>query len=115
MIHYVNADMYTRAERRAEEARFMADFECDFAVRHAIALNAIARQIDLDYVTMDCAETPDGKLLIFEVGNGMIVHAMDPPELFPYKKTQMDKVFRAFENMLRNASKTGGARASRAA
>jgi len=40
---------------------------------------------------------------------------MDPPELFPYKKTQMDKVFRAFENMLRNASKTGGARASRAA
>jgi hypothetical protein len=115
MIHYVNADMYTRAERRAEEARFMAHFESDFAVRHAVALNAIAKQIDLDYVTMDCAETPDGRLLIFEVGNGMIVHAMDPCELFPYKRTQMDKVFRAFENMLRNASKVRAAVANCAA
>jgi len=115
MIHYVNADMYTRADRRAEEARFMAHFEGDFAVRHAIALNAIANEIDLEYVTMDCAETADGRLLVFEVGNGMIVHAMDPPDLFPYKRTQMDKVFRAFENMLRNASKVRGASANCAA
>ena len=115
MIHYVNADMYTRAERRAEEAWFMEHFDGDFAVRHAIALDAIAKQIDLDYVTMDCAQMPDGRLLVFEVGNGMIVHAMDPPELFPYKRTQMDKVFRAFENMLRNACQARGARTSCAA
>jgi hypothetical protein len=105
MIHYVNADMYINADRRAEEAKFMERFDHDFAVRHATALAAIAQRIGLEYVTLDCAETRDGALLIFEAGNGMIVHAMDPPDLFPYKRIQMDKVFRAFEAMLRNASR----------
>jgi hypothetical protein len=48
---------------------------------------------------------PDGRLLIFEVGNGMIVHAMDHPDLFPYKRPQMDKVFSAFQMMLRRCSR----------
>jgi hypothetical protein len=34
----------------------------------------------------------------------MIVHAMDPPELFPYKLPQMRKVFGAFEAVLRRAA-----------
>jgi hypothetical protein len=104
MIHYLNAGMTESAQKRAEEARFMADFDRDFAVRHQPALAAVAERIGLDYVTMDCAETPDGKLLVFEAGNGMIVHAMDPPDLFPYKRPQMRKVFAAFEAMLRSAS-----------
>jgi hypothetical protein len=106
MIHYLNAGMMENAGKRAEEARFMAEFDRDFAVRHQGALAAIADRIGLDYVTMDCAETPDGKLLVFEAGNGMIVHAMDPPELFPYKAPQMRKVFDAFEAMLRGAGVT---------
>jgi len=84
----------------------MAEFDRDFALRHAGALAGIAERIGLDYVTIDCAETPDGRSLVFEVGNGMIVHAMDPPGLFPYKAPQMRKVFGAFEAMLRNASTT---------
>jgi hypothetical protein len=104
MIHYVNADMYKNAERRAEEAHFMAHFD-DFAIRHDKALRAIAERIGLEYVTMDCAEMPDGRLLIFEVGNGMIVHAMDHPDLFPYKRPQMHKVFSAFQMMLRRCSR----------
>jgi hypothetical protein len=103
MIHYLNAGMMESAAKRAEEARFMAEFDRDFAIRHRAALAAVAERIGLDYVTMDCAETPDGRLLVFEAGNGMIVHAMDPPELFPYKAPQMRKVFGGFEAMLRNA------------
>jgi hypothetical protein len=95
--------MMESAAKRAEEARFMAEFDRDFAVRHRAALAAVADRISLDYVTVDCAETPDGRLLVFEAGNGMIVHAMDPPELFPYKEPQMRKVFGAFEAMLRDA------------
>ena len=34
----------------------------------------------------------------------MIVHSMDPVDLFPYKPPQMDKVFRAFQAMLRKCS-----------
>jgi hypothetical protein len=32
----------------------------------------------------------------------MIVHRMDPPNIFPYKGPQMAKVFGAFEAMLRS-------------
>jgi hypothetical protein len=104
MIHDLNAGMLESAEKRAEEARFMEGFDREFGLRHQGALAAIAERINLDYVTMDCAETQDGRLLIFEVGNGMIVHAMDPPALFPYKAPQMRKVFEAFEAMLRAAA-----------
>jgi hypothetical protein len=101
MINYVNADMKESAEKRAEEARFMANFDRDFAVRHASVLSAIADRVRLDYLPFDCGETRDGKLLLFELGTNMIVHAMDPPDIFPYKRPQMEKVFGAFQAMLR--------------
>jgi hypothetical protein len=112
MIHYLNAGMMESAEKRAEEARFMAEFDDGFALRHREALAGIAERVGLDYVTMDCAETREGRLLVFEVGNGMIVHAMDPPALFPYKAPQMRKVFGAFEAMLRKTSARGGSAAA---
>ena len=101
MIHYLNADMTCSADKRAVEERFMADFDRDFAVRHATALRAIAERADLDYLPFDCGETREGKLLLFETGTNMVVHAMDSPQLFPYKRPQMDKVFGAFQSMLR--------------
>jgi hypothetical protein len=104
MVHYFNAEMTTRAERRAEEARFIADFNEDFSVRHAAALQAIGERLGLDYVPIDCGETADGRLLVFEVGTNMIIHALDPPDLFPYKGEQMQKLFRAFHTMLADAS-----------
>ena len=107
MIHYLNADMMGQASRRAEEARFMATFENDFAVRHATALDSIARRAGLEYLPFDCGETRDGRLLVFETGTNMIVHAMDSPDLFPYKHPQMKKVFAAFETMLRDVCRRG--------
>jgi hypothetical protein len=104
MIHYLNADMTNDPVKRAEEARFMADFDSDFAVRHAAAFKEIASRVQLEYLPIDCGETPDGKLLVFEVGTGMIIHSMDPPDLFPYKRPQMEKVFKAFQTMLQNAA-----------
>ena len=100
MIHYLNAGMRESAEKRAEEARWMADFDDDFARRHASAFAALAERVGLDYVAIDCGETRDGKLLIFEVDVAMIVHAMDPPALFPYKRPAMRKLFEAFRAML---------------
>lgn len=105
MIHYLNADMKTNAARRAEEAQFFATFETDFAIRHEVALEAIAKRTGLQYLPIDCGETPDGKLLVFETGTNMIVHSMDPPDLFPYKRPQMEKVFGAFQSMLRSVSR----------
>ncbi|MBS1210319.1 MAG: hypothetical protein H6R19_2717 [Proteobacteria bacterium] len=99
MIHYVNAGMYENAGKRTEEARFMADFDA-FAQRHRAALEAIHARTHLDYVCIDCAETPDGELLIFEIDHAMVVHAMDPEDLFPYKQTHMRKLQEAMRNFL---------------
>ncbi len=103
MIHYLNAGMTESAEKRAEEAQFMAGFDQGFALRHAPALRAIDERLGLDYVVIDCAETEDGKLLIFELDTGAVVHSMDPVDLFPYKRPQMQKVFAAFRDLLSRA------------
>jgi hypothetical protein len=111
MIHYLNADMLDNGQNRAEEARFMQDFDASFGARHQQALREIARRCGLDYLVMDCGETRDGKLLVFEVGNAMIVHSMDPEQVFPYKASQMKKVFGAFQTMLRRRALAQGASA----
>lgn len=104
MIHYLNAGMTESPEKRKEEERFMADFDTAFAKRHQAAFNSIHDVLDLDYLVLDCAETRDGRLLIFEIDTGAVVHAMDPVEIFPYKVPQMKKVFSAFHDMLANFS-----------
>ncbi len=100
MVHYLNADMLENGAHRAEEAQCMASFNSGFAQRHADALLAIYTRLGLDYVGIDCAETADGRLLIFEVDSNMVVHNMDSAELFPYKKIQMPKLFHAFAELL---------------
>jgi hypothetical protein len=107
MVHYLNADMLENPANRDEEARFMADFDSDFAVRHQAAFADLHQRIGLDYFGIDSGETADGKLLVFEVDVAMIVHDMDPADLFPYKKPQMRKVFDAFQAMLRRRAEAG--------
>ena len=99
-IWYLNADMTLNEGNRGEEARFMGLFDEDFAVRHGEALSEMARRLGTEYCTIDCGETKDGKLLIFEADNTAIVHDMDPSSVFPYKPPQMRKIFRAFVDML---------------
>ncbi|HXU93703.1 MAG TPA: hypothetical protein VFP33_08620 [Gallionella sp.] len=99
MVHYVNAGMYEEAQKRAEEGAFMEHFD-DFALRHRAALDAIYQRTRLDYLCIDCAETNDGQLLIFEIDHTMVVHAMDPEDLFPYKQVHMHKVQQAFRDFL---------------
>ena len=104
MVHYLNAGMAESAAKRAEEAAAMADFDADFVQRHAQGLEALHARLDLDYFAVDCAELPDGSLLIFEADVAMVIHDLDPEALYPYKKPQMRKVFEAFESFLRQAA-----------
>jgi hypothetical protein len=101
MVHYLNSGMLENAAWRAEEAAFMQNFDSDFAVRHAAAFEALDRKIGLDYFVIDCAETQDGRLLLFEAHVAMILHAMDPVETFPYKRPAMQKLFAAFQAALK--------------
>jgi hypothetical protein len=95
MVHYLNADM-GKANNRREEARVMANFDQGFAVRHRAAFEALTETFGLDYFGIDCAETQDGRLVVFEADVAMIVHAMDSAELYPYKKPAMAKLFAGF-------------------
>lgn len=104
MIHYLNAGMTDSAAKRDEEAQFMAHFEQDFAPRHAAALNAIAQRFELDYLVIDCAQIPQGDLLVFEMDPGAVVHSMDPVDMFPYKPPAMRKIYNAFRDMLLSAA-----------
>jgi glutathione synthase/RimK-type ligase-like ATP-grasp enzyme len=111
-VWYLNANMYGNASKREEEARFMRDFETEFAARHAAAFKSIVDTIGLDYFGIDCGETKDGQLLLFEGETAMIVHDMDSSEVYPYKVPQMRKLFAAFVAMLYRRAKSGQAQAA---
>ena len=100
MIHYLNAGMAESLEKRQQEAACMLHFDQEFALRHRAALADIDERIGLEYVGIDCAETLDGQLLIFEIDNAMIVHGMDPVDMYAYKKPVMQKVFTGFRALL---------------
>ena len=99
-IWYLNTDMTTNPKLRAEEAAFMAGFDAGFARRHARAIEELFARVGLEYLTIDCAETKAGELLVFEADSAAIVHNMDPPQIFPYKPPQMRKIFEAFQEMI---------------
>lgn len=100
-VWYLNADMASSAAKRAEEEEFMSTFDEGFARRHAGALAAAVERFGLEYVGIDCAEMPDGRLLVFEGDIALVAHDMDPPGLYPYKGPQMRRMFTAFYEMLK--------------
>jgi glutathione synthase/RimK-type ligase-like ATP-grasp enzyme len=106
-VWYYNAGMAASAAKRAEEAEFMTNFHDGFARRHAGALDAIVNEFGLEYMGIDCAETPDGRLLVFEGSISLVAHDMDSPSLYPYKSPQMQKLFASFCEMLKRKSMIG--------
>lgn len=108
-IWYLNTDMTTNPALRAEEAAFMEKFDHEFGAKHAGALKEMVARIGLEYLTIDCAETRLGELLVFEADSAAIVHNMDPPQIFPYKPPQMHKIFAAFQEMIVRHARSRGA------
>ena len=103
IVHYVKAGMEENVTKRAEEANFMANFDIDFGKKHQEAFRIIGERLGLNYLVIDCAETHQGDLLIFEADNLGFVHAMDSVDIYPYKQSTMKKVFSAFYKMLEQA------------
>ena len=111
-VWYLNADMALNVKHRTEEAQFMSFFDENFGRRHARALAGLAERLGLDYVLIDCAETKDGDLLIFEADHCAIVHDMDPVNVYPYKPAAMKKLFEAFGGMLKRRAAKAASRAA---
>jgi glutathione synthase/RimK-type ligase-like ATP-grasp enzyme len=106
MVHYPYEEMLAHPQRREEEASFMASFDAEFAQQHREALMKVATLTGLDYVGLDCAQTPDGRLVIFEIATAMVVHDMDDTAAFPYKAVRMKRFFDAFCTMVERKAMT---------
>ena len=101
IVHYLSAGMEQSAAKRAVEQAWMENFDQDFALRHKESFAALCRHIPLDYFGIDCAELPDGRLLVFELDVAMVVHDMDDPIVYPYKQAAMRKLFDGFVDAVR--------------
>ncbi|MBV8245472.1 MAG: tetratricopeptide repeat protein [Candidatus Eremiobacteraeota bacterium] len=100
MIHYYNAPMREHEWMRAEERQFLASFDEVFNVKQRAVLQDIARALGLQYFAIDCSIDKDGRLVIFEADPAVIVHVIDPVELFAYKHEHVPRIFAAVEAMV---------------
>ena len=96
-IWYYNAGMTLSEARQSEEARFLADLTAWAGPRATAALHELAARIGLDYVGLDCAVLPDGRLLVFEVETGMIVHDHDRE---PHKRAAAHAIVAAVNGLI---------------
>ena len=101
LVHYWRAGMNIAPWKKAEEARFLADWRAVFGARAAHAVEQAARRLDLDYGGMDCTLLADGRLLLFEANACMRVHLDEPAEAFPYKHRHVPAIREAFSAMVR--------------
>lgn len=107
MVHFYNSDMNDLAWARAEEEAFLADLGSVFHGPLRDALTDVGQAVDLDYFGIDCAIARDGRLLMFEIETGMIVHTLDRPDLYPYKAVYVPRVFQALDRLIQR-KRAGG-------
>ncbi len=80
----------------------MAEFDTVFAIRHQRAFAGLCDLIGLDSFSIDCGEAPDGTLIMFEADVAAIIHSMDDPAAYPYKRPAMQRCYDGFAAMLRS-------------
>lgn len=99
-VWYMNSEMAGSRSKRKEEADYMSNFDQEIGQRHLAGFETISERLGLNYVGLDCAEDPDGNLVVFEADNALIVHNMDCAQTFPYKTVHMQNIFKAFVDLL---------------
>lgn len=99
-IWYYNARMDLDPWKRAEEAHFLDDIEQAFPPHAMTALRCIATRVGLDYFGIDCSVVSDGRLVVFEIETGMIVHDWDSPTIYPYRRKGTRAIREATERMI---------------
>ena len=92
---------------RLREAGWAGTFHRNFAIRHADAFAALNGSLNLDYFGIDCAELPDGRLLVFRIGNAVSVHDMDSAARPASRSLCARNIFAAFLAMAADRASTG--------
>lgn len=103
IVHYQTSAMGEFAWMREEERRFLADPGAVFADWHR-ATQAIGDAIGLEYVGMDLACLPDGRMLVFEADPAMLVHDEEPDGIFAYKRPHVSAIREALTAVITSRS-----------
>jgi tetratricopeptide (TPR) repeat protein len=107
LVHHETSGMTPFDDRRAEEARFLADPEAALGARGMAAIRAIGQRLDLDYCGVDFSLLPDGRVLVFEANATMLAHAEDADGPYAHKNPFVARIAEAFQALL--ARKAAGA------
>ncbi len=99
-IWYYNARMQDCTIKQAEERRFLADLRTAVPPPALLALRQLAQRVGLDYFGLDCGIMPDGRLLVFEVETGMIVHDRTPDHAAPAHPDPSLRIRHAVERLI---------------
>lgn len=99
LVHHWTAGMESDPDRRAEEARFLANPYAVLGTSAMTALEEIGARLGLDYGGVDFSLLPDGRVLVFEANAAMLVHPEDDPA-FAYRNKLMEVIQSAFTRLL---------------
>ena len=99
-VWYYNAGMDRDPQKQAEERQFLNNFASVFPPPAMAALREIAARVGLDYFGLDCGLLDDGRVVVFEVETGMIVHDRDEGPVYAYKTAPARRILRAAEAMV---------------
>ncbi len=91
MVHYYRTATAVTPWMHGEEVRFLTEPERALA-RWRDAVPAIGAALGLDYAGIDCAQLPDGTLLVFEADSAMLVHALGTLEAGCAKRTAYGRI-----------------------
>jgi hypothetical protein len=92
--------MATNESFRAEEAAFLGDMREAIGERAVAALEAIRKELALDYGGIDFGIDRNGNVLLFEANATMMVPPPDSNPLFQYRRPATERIFEAVEEML---------------
>jgi tetratricopeptide (TPR) repeat protein len=100
MVHYETSGTAQRAERLAEERRFLEDPRSVLGERAMDVICAVGQRLDLDFGGADFSLLEDGSVLLFEANATMLVHpeAVDGP--LGHKNRYVERILAAFWGML---------------
>lgn len=101
-VHHVSTRMAEAEWMRKEEQTFLDEPGRVFGPEAMATLDAIRREIGLDYFGIDCSLDSEGRVVIFEVNASMLIHLHN--EGFDYKTPHVMRIKAAFERLLRRRS-----------
>jgi glutathione synthase/RimK-type ligase-like ATP-grasp enzyme len=99
-VHYFSAEMAERAERRAEDAAFLADMAGTLGPKVIASLDRIRTTLGLDYGGVDFGLSREGELLLYEANANMAVIRPDASPIWDYRRAAIDRIHAAVHRML---------------